>query len=444
MCSFGSVVGGISDRCGEAAGRRFAARPRGKYEWQGPELGLLASLTGRLGETEIVQVLTDCLRRLTKDPAASRNPQSVQIAINRIGMQSHDVVGGVTTAEAGREIRSRAGVHQAIRKGEIRALRVGRRGVIPHDTWAAWKARRMFPPPGYVPLATIKQPLSIRSDKLSEYARMGYIPTAIRCNPYGTGLPSTQFGTRYIDLRVTKRLIADRHAGHPMPWHGKPMADNLRVTYRLWQQRKHPPTCKACAGIWGRRGIPHTFEEYAERYPPLAHAAKRHLTRPWAPGLTVAEVATKAACTTSRIRRGIANGTANPIKQNGALYITKTDATRWIARGRPTGERQHSWTSVAAASNRYLFTKRELDAFISQEKLKSKTGTDGPMRGIVYVSWQQCANLREKIGFTEHEAARRASVSVSQFRTTLAGVDWRGTGKISLVTVQTVINRPRS
>ena len=274
---------------------------------------------------------------------------------------------------------------------------------------------------------------------------MGYVPTAIRCNPYGASLPSTQFGTWYIDPGVAVRLIADRHAGRPMPWHGKPLADNLRVTYQLWQRkRQHPLACKTCAGIWGRQGAPRSFEEYADRYPPLAHGAKRHLTLPWTPGLTVAELAQKAGCATSRVRRAIADGTINALNQGSDAYVTKTDATRWISRGCPVGDAHRSWISVATACKRYLFTKRELNRFIAQGKLKSKTGTQGAMRGLVYVSWQQCANLREKIGFTEQEAARRASVTITQFRTALAGVNWRGTGGIPLVTVQAVIKRLQS
>jgi hypothetical protein len=415
----------------------------GKYEWQPPERALLASLVGRLGKPELAQALTERLRRLTGDPSACRSLQSLQVAINRIGMQTRDVVGGITTADAGKEIGSLAMVNQAIHKGEIRAARVGRLWVIPRDAWAAWKANRVFPPAGYVPLASLKQPLSIRSDKLSEYARMGYVPTALRCNPYGTGLHSTQFGTWYIDPELARQLIADRHAGRPMPWHGKPLAENLRVTYRRWQQRRHPETCKTCAHIWGRQGAPRSFEDYAERYTPLAHGAKRHLTLRWTPGLTVAELARKAGCTRSRVSRAIANGTVNVLDQGGVV-ITKPDAIRWISRGGPVGDSRRSWISVATAMKRCLFTDREIRNFITQGKLKSKTGTDGAMRGIVYVSWQQCASLRETIGFTEREAARRAAVTVSEFRTALAGVHWRGTGAIPLPTVQAVIKRVRS
>lgn len=112
----------------------------GKYEWQPPELALLASLVGRLGKEEIAQVLTERLRRLTGDHAASRSLHAVQVGINRIGMQAKDVVGGITTADAGKEIGSLAMVNQAIHKGDIRAVRVGRLWVIPRDAWAAWKA----------------------------------------------------------------------------------------------------------------------------------------------------------------------------------------------------------------------------------------------------------------------------------------------------------------
>ena len=417
---------------------------RGEYEWQATELALLASLVGRLGKAEIAQTLTSRLQLLTKDPEARRGVGAVQNTISRIGMQSADVVGGITTAAAGKEIGSLAIVNQAIHKGHLRPVRVGRRWVIPHDAWKAWKTRRVFPPDGYVPLATLKQPLSIRSDKLSEFARMGHVPTAIRCNPYGTGLPSTQFGTWYIAPDVAKRLIADRHAGRPMPWHGKPIGDNLRATYRLWQSRQHAMSCKTCAEIWGQGGAPRTFEEYAERYPPIAHGAKRHLTLPWNPGLPVAEVAQKAGCSVAQVRRAIENGTLSATTQGRATFITRTDATRWIGRGSPAGDTQKSWISLETAQQRYLFTGRDLKAFIASGALKSKTGTHGAMRGTVYVSKAQCAKLREEIGFTEQEAARRAKITVPQLREALPVVNWRGTGAIPLATVQAVIKRLQS
>ncbi len=416
----------------------------GEYEWQAPEIALLASLVGRLGKNEIAQVLTERLRHLTGDPNAARGPGAVQNTMSRIGMQSKDVVGGITTSAAGQEIGSLAIINQAIHKRELRAVRVGRRWVIPYEAWAAWKATRVFPPQGYVLLSTLKQPLSIRSDKLSEFARMDYVPTAIRCNPCGTGQPSTQFGTWYIERKVADTLIADRQAGRPMPWHGKPLNENLQVTYRLWQQRKHPAGCKTCTDIWEGQGAPKTFEDYAVRYPPLAHGAKRHLTRPWNPGLTVAEVARKAGCSVTQIGRAIAHGTLPSTKQGRTTFITRTDATRWISRGSPAGDTQKSWVSLETACQRYLFTERDLKAFIASGALAAKVGIEGAMRGIVYVSKAQCAKLREEIGFTEQEAARRIGVSVPQLRNVLQGVNWRGTGAIPLATIQAVIKRLQS
>lgn len=413
----------------------------GGYGWQAPELALLASLVGRLSKPEIAQVLTERLRRLTGDSEACRSLHAVQVAIGRIGLQAGDVVGGITVAKAGAEIGSLAMVHQAIRKGELRASRVGRLWVIPHDAWAAWKKGRTFPPDGYVSLASLKQPLAIRSDKLSEYARLGYVPTAQRCNPFGTGLHSTQFGTWYLAPDVAAQLIADRQAGRPMPWHGKPLAENLRVTWRLWQTRKHPAACATCASIWGEAGAPRSFDVYAERYPPLAHGAKRHLTRPWSAGLTLAEVAAKAGRRQHQVGQAIANGTLIATGQGTARFVSKTDATRWISRGCPSGASHRSWISLATAAKRFLFSERQLGALIAEGKLRSKTGTEGAMRGIVTVSATQCAKVRETIGFTEAEAARRAGVSVGDFRAALTGVHWRGTGAIPLVTVQAVIKR---
>lgn len=417
---------------------------RGTYEWQGPELALLASLVGQLGIEDITRVLTNQLRERTGDPGAERTKNSVQVCINKIGMQSKDVLGGITTSDAGREIGSLAIINQAVSKKQLRAVRVGRLWVIPHAVWKEWKSKRVFPPDGYVLLSTLREALSIRSDKLSEFARMGYVPTAVRCNPYGTKGPSTQFGTWFIDKKVATQLLADRRAGRAMPWHGKPMADNLRTTYRLWEQRKHPASCKICAGIWGEKGAPKTFEDYTDRYPPIAHGAKRHLTRPWNPGMTIKEVAEYAKRTDSHVRRAISNGLLETIRDGRCQYISRTDATRWISRKCPTGDGEKSWIALETASNQYLFTLTELRGFIASKKLTSKVGTDGAMRGVVYVSRHQCGQLREKIGFTEEQAARRVGVTVARFRILLEGVNWRQAEGIPLVTVQAVIKRLES
>jgi len=415
----------------------------GNYEWQAPEVALLASLVGQISQAEIAEVLTARLREKTGDPEAERTKNSVQVRTNQIGLQTTDVVGGLTTAEAAREIGSFAIINQMIDKGDLPSRRIGRLHVIPYSAWKEWKSKRVFPPAGYVQLSTIREPLAIKSDKLSEYARMGLIPTAIRCNPYGTQGPSTQFGTWWISTETADQLLANRRTGRQMPWHGR-YTDNLRTTYKLWEKRKHPATCQTCAEIWGEHGVPQNFEEYSARYPAIAHGAKRHLTRPWSPGITLAEVAEQAGKAVEEVRLAIENGVLAATVDQGIQYVSRTDATRWVARKCPNGESVRSWISLQTAIDAYFFTLRELRGFINSDELKTKIGTNGAARGVEYVPRQQCAQLREKIGFTEEQAARRLGITGERFRHLVEGVDWRQAEKIPLVTVQAVRKRLES
>lgn len=416
----------------------------GSYYWQEPELILLATLVGRFGVTEIAQILTERLQKLTGDLDARRSSVAVQVGINRIGLQTNDVLGGITTTQAAREIDSLAIVQQAIRNKQLPAVRVGRLWVIPHDEWSLWKSKRTFPPKDFVQLSTIREELSIKSDKLSEFARMGYVPTAVRCNPFGTKGRSTRFGTWFVHRDVAEQMLRDRRNGLPMPWHGKPNADNLRATFKLWQGRRHPAACAICKDIWGDMGAPADFEAYALRYPPLAHGAKRHMTRTWNPGLTLPEVAKLTNRSVTEVRTAVANGMMSVAEHGARKFVSRTNATRWLARKCPTGEADRSWISLDNAKKQYLFSLAELRGFVKSRKLHSKTGTVGAMRGIVYVSRHQCGELREKIGFSEVEAARRAGVPVARFRELLKGVNWRKTSGIPLAAVQSVIKRLES
>src|SRR3546814_19684249 len=104
-----------------------------------------------------------------------------------------------------------------------------------------------------------RPPRSTRTDTLFPYttpfrSRAGALPgRAVHCTPAVSSTSSSKWGTWYIDKAVADRLVKDRQAGRPMPWHAKPLLDNLRVTYRLWTKRKHPPSCKTCAKIWGKK-----------------------------------------------------------------------------------------------------------------------------------------------------------------------------------------------
>lgn len=417
----------------------------GSYEWQLPELALLATQVGQAGVRDIALLLTERLRALTGDPKACRTPGAVQSRIALLGLQARDVVGGLTVAEAGRELGSRTIVQEAIRHGLLRPRRVGSLLVIRRDEWQAWKTRRSAPPEGYVQLSTLKPIICPGTDKLPEYAGLGYIPSAVRCFPMQGGVPSTSRGTWFISREVAEQLLADRRAGRPLPWYGKPTPSNLRATYRLLQERMHPAQCPECRKIWGRAGAPKDFEDYARRYPPLEHGAKRHLTRPWTPGMTIADTARHCNTTATMVKRAIDNGALAAQIVDGKPYVTRTDATRWRARRCPSGESAKSWISLDTAERGYLFSRKELKLLIAEGRLRSRVGTGGSMRGTVYVLRHQCGEIRAREGFALPAAAARAGVSVARMRDLLAGARWRQEGeRVPLETLKTVIKRLQS
>ncbi|MBN8260952.1 MAG: excisionase family DNA-binding protein [Xanthomonadales bacterium] len=414
---------------------------RGHYRWLPPEDEILASLVGRMDKAAIAAALTARLRAVTGDNRARRDVQAVQGRMNKLGLQTTDVIGGITVAQAAAEIGSIEIVRNAIRaRGGLKTVRLGRLIVISHAEWERWKQGRAIAPPGYVPLATLRVPLGISSDsKLPEFAAAGYVPTAIRCNPARPGVHSTKFGTWYVDPKVARRLIADRRAGRPMPWHGKPLRDNLKTTYALWQERRHPASCSTCSTIWGAEGAPRTFEEYCRRYPPLAHGAKRHLTLKLHGGLTIAELATQAGCRLDQVQAAIRSGALRATRIGRHYRITRTDGTRWIARRQPSGNGDRSWISLPMARHWYGFTQREISGFVAAGRVRART-----LDGKRQVLRQQLADLRKEIGFTEAQAATRLKVSVAALRKLLEGVNWRGTGAIPHDTVNAVAKRMQS
>ncbi|HVI60082.1 MAG TPA: hypothetical protein VM619_14585 [Luteimonas sp.] len=411
------------------------------FEWLPPEDAELAGLIGQMGKAEISEILTRRLRQLTGNTAACRDRNAVQIRANRLGLWITDVVGGIKISDAGAEIGSVEVVRNAIRNESLPTFRQGRLIVIPREAWQRWKAGRMLAPRGFVRLASIREQLGIRSDsKLCEFAKLGYVPTAIQCNPTRPDGRNTRWGCWFIDAKVGRRLVADRHAGRPMPWHGKPLPDNLRHTWKRWRERKHPASCATCAALWGTAGAPTTFEDFCSRYHPLEHGAKRHLTLRWHPGLTVADVARQAKRRRVDVESAIENGMLRATRDGRLLRITRTDATRWIARRCPTGKDGASWISLANAKRWYGFSLKELRAFVASGDLTQRAGAAGD----VLVARQQCVELRDRIGFTEAQAAAKLGVGVAALRDLLAGVDWRGAELIPLVTLQAVRKRMQS
>lgn len=422
--------------------RRVGART--DYEWQAPEVAFLCGLVGTLDIKNIVKALSARLQVVTGDPQAQRSKNSVQIKINKIGLMSTDVLGGLTIKAAAAEIDSHAIVQAAITSGSLKARRVGRLWVIPHADWNKWKSARILAPTGFVRLASIKQALGISSDKLPEFANQGYIPTAIRCN--SNGGPSTKFGTWWISKETADQLIADRHQGKPMPWHGKVIKENLDASYKLWKERKHPKTCPTCQGIWAELGAPANRKEFEERYLGLARGAKKHLTMRWSLGVTISELTKDPHCPRTRgeIRQAIANGVLMVTRIKGLDYITKSDLSRWKVQKYPLGDAMRSWVRLETAASLYGFTLQELEQLVASKKLSTRIGTDGAMRGLIYVPKQMCRQLRETMGFSEADAAKRVGLTLEQFRAVLEGVNWRKSEGITLSTLQAVIKRIQS
>lgn len=395
----------------------------GQYLWQGPELALLASLAGTMSSADIARVLTRRLRKLTHDATARRNKNSVISALQRVGLQVGDVVGGLTAAQAGRDIRSYGSVLHAIDRGDLPIRRVGHLMVIPHRAWRTWKAARPQPPPDYVRLTPVFRQLGISSDsKPSEF--QVHIPTARQFHPFGERGGTSRRGVWFIHKSVARQLIADRRAGRPMPWHGKPILGNLEQAWKRQQKRRHPATCTECRRILGGRPFTH-FDDFCRRYPPLSLGEKRHLTRRWSPGLTIKELAAQVKYHPMSVALAIRNGALRARKIGNVYFITRTDAARWRARNFPSGDGQHSWISVRRAKTYYEFSAAEIDALVRNGRLKTKRG----VHGQVLVARQQCRELREEIGYTMSDAARRCGVPVPTFQRLLRGLDMANRGK---------------
>lgn len=413
----------------------------GQFEWSPPEESLLATLVGQVGPEEIARTLTERLRVVTGDPAARRTREAVLLRLQRIGLHTSDVLGGLTVADCAREVGSRPEVEQAIRDGLLRTRKVGRYLVIGRAQWNAWLAGRARPPAGKVRLSSIREALGIRSDgKLAEFAKLGYIETAELFKAHA----SRQRGDWYIAEGVARKLVEDRVAGRPMPWHGKPMPDNLKATFRVYEARRHPEHCSTCASIWSSRPAPATFEDFCERYPGLELGAKRHLTMKWSPGMTIAEVANHAQRSKAAVEAAIDNGVLRYAENDGERRVSKTDATRWVARGCPSGGERGSWMRIDLAQREYMIDPLDMRVLIERGAIRSKIGQDGAMRGLEYVLRQQCAEYRETNGFTISEAARRARVSEDQLVLLLDGAGWRQGGRmdrVQLSTLQAVIKR---
>lgn len=182
--------------------------------------------------------------------------------------------------------------------------------------------------------------------------------------------------------------------------------------------------------IWGDKGPPGSFEDYAQRYPQLAHGAKRHLTFEWDPGLTVTEVASSVGCSQEHVLEAIENGMLEALVIGDVPHVTRTNMTRWKAAKAPAGDGSRSWITLQGASERYGFSLDALQAMVVSGELRQRRGDAGPGWGAVLVSRRQCWQLRDKLGYTVQQAAERLNVSVSLVEEHLSQAGWRRSGEL--------------
>jgi hypothetical protein len=158
--------------------------------------------------------------------------------------------------------------------------------------------------------------------------------------------------------------------------------------------------------------------------------------------LSIPDTARHCRTTAAIVRTAIANGTLAATQVEGRTYVSRTDATRWLARRCPTGDGAKSWLSLDTAQRLYLFEPAELRQLIANGTLRCKLGTEGAMRGKQYVLRHQCGQYRERTGFTLAEAVRRVGVDEGRMLELLAGASWRQRDeRIPLETIKTIIKR---
>lgn len=370
----------------------------GAYDWLPNEEVVLASLVGRLSSSEIATVLTKRLQKLTGDATAERNTQSVQLRMNRIGLQAGDYVGGISIRAAVRRCgETLAVVQQAVHSGEIKTLRVGNRHVIPIEELQRWHSARDHAPAGWIRLSTVAKALQIRSDsKLPEYAKAGYVPDTVFVKASHLW---------FIKPERADQIIADARAGRPLPWHGKPFLTNLRVSWRRLQARRHR-RCRVCIAAWGAKGSPKSFKDYCRRYPELDLGIKRHLTirqdrlraqpkvRPWGScrafrgrGQTIAQTARALNKPRTWVHSHIARGTIRPLRdaedRGSALRISPAGMRRLLAviatelRGRPRGHDLRTWLGLHAAAAHAGVSITAIQVWDRHGDLRTKQGPRG-------------------------------------------------------------------
>lgn len=369
------------------------------YEWQAPELAIVASLVGRSSTRQIAAVLTARLRRVTGDPAACRPAARVIAAMQKVGLSTHDLLGGLSTTDAAvRAHTSTNLIYQEIRRGKLKTFRVGHRLVIPVAALDAWKASRLpEPPKGWIKLWDIRHQLGFSGvgEGLSWKARKGLIPQALFCAGFRWWIPPA----------VAHDLLRRKKLGLAMPWRGHVEPTTARRSFELWQSRRHAH-CAECAAIWNTvGGEPRTFEVFYPRWMQIPEDRKRHLTAP--DGLSATRAADLYGFERHTLTLAIANGIV-PATRVGAKYvITRADLQRWLKR-----RTSHQPLTLLHAASRAGIPLSAVRAAIRRGEVKTVRRHDG--RPGLHA--REVMRLRvSRGGLSVSEAATRCEVSVPTF-----------------------------
>jgi hypothetical protein len=397
-------------------------RPRklhGTYEWQAPELALLARLVGIQSPDEIARTLTERVRVITGDPTAERDRERVVAQIHRVGLQANDVVGGLTTAEAAK----RAGctihlIHQEISRGKLRCFRVGTRKVIPVRALEEWKAARLpDPPAGWIKLYDIRRELGFAAgDGLSWKAKRGLIPEALFCAGHRWWVPP----------HVAADLLERRRKGLPMPWSGFVEKGDARRSFELWRRRRHR-ACDECRAIWRTvGGEPRTFDEWYPRWLTIPEATKRHLTSPDGISVTIAaqRYGTDKHTITSAIRAGILRA-----RREGPRWCLRPkDVETWLKRRRPLTSQagvpklHHEPLTFTHAASQYGVSEWVLRGAVVEGLLHVVPRYDG-QPGLLR---HELAALHARLGdISVKAAAKKLGISVATFLREAKACGWR-------------------
>ncbi|RTL33276.1 MAG: hypothetical protein EKK53_28315 [Burkholderiales bacterium] len=262
------------------------------------------------------------------------------------------------------------------------------------------------PPDGYVPLSDLARALGQRVDALSRLARISMVPDALRVE--------RREGTRsvawYLPGRTADGLIAQHQAGHPMPWQGKPLVDDLAGKYRLWCVRRHPSACLKCHRIWGHSEPPANFEAYVARYTRLSLGDKAHLTQLWAKPRPLSEAMEHLVRLSGhdRVVEALENGALRTLERDGRAWMDSRVIDEWSAAGYPQAlpSAQQVWALPSTAAASSSVDVGQVLWLIEHDEVQARMGSGPVSKGRLFVDLLEVGAVIARRGLSACAPAR--------------------------------------